>query len=120
MVAPSASWLIVFRVLQAVGGTALTPTSLAIVANLYPEPRERARAIGIWGISAGIGTGLGPVIGGAIVDWLDWRAVFAANALGALVALAIVVPRRAALAQRGGSPPRRAGPGASRSPSWPR
>ena len=104
VVAPSASWLIVFRVLQAVGGTALTPTSLAIVANLYPEPRERARAIGIWGVSAGIGTGLGPVIGGAIVDWLDWRAVFAANALGALVALAIVVrvvPRsRSAVARR--------------------
>jgi EmrB/QacA subfamily drug resistance transporter len=104
VVAPSAGWLIAFRVLQAIGGTALTPTSLAIVANLYPDPRERARAIGIWGVAAGIGTGLGPVIGGAIVDTLDWRAVFAANALGALVAMAIVirvVPRsRSAVARR--------------------
>ena len=51
--APSGGSLIAFRVLMAVGGTALTPTSLSIVANLYPEPRERARAIGLWGISSG-------------------------------------------------------------------
>jgi EmrB/QacA subfamily drug resistance transporter len=103
-VAPSAGWLIAFRVLQGLGGTALTPTSLAIVANLYPEPRERARAIGIWGVTAGVGTGLGPVIGGAIVDWFDWRAVFAVNAVGAVGALAIVlrfVPRsRSPVARR--------------------
>ncbi len=55
--APSGGWLIAFRVVQALGGTALTPTSLSIVANLFPEPLERARAIGIWGISSGLGTG---------------------------------------------------------------
>ena len=52
-VAPSVGWLIAFRVVQAVGGTALTPTSLAIVANLYPDPRARAHAIGIWGVASG-------------------------------------------------------------------
>ena len=90
--------------LQAVGGTALTPTSLSIVANLYPEPRERARAIGIWGISSGVGTGLGPIVGGALTEWLGWRSVFAANAVAGVVALAIVlrvVPRsRSAIARR--------------------
>ena len=64
--APSGGLLIAFRVLQALGGTALTPTSLSIVANLYPEPRERARAIGLWGVSSGLGTGLGPIVGGAL------------------------------------------------------
>jgi EmrB/QacA subfamily drug resistance transporter len=102
--APNAGSLIAFRVLQAVGGTALTPTSLSIVANLYPDPRERARAIGIWGISAGLGTGLGPVVGGGLTDWLGWRSVFAANAIAGVIALVIVmrvVPRsRSAVARR--------------------
>ncbi|HUZ83075.1 MAG TPA: MFS transporter [Gaiellales bacterium] len=102
--APTAGWLIGFRVVQAIGGTALTPTSLAIVANLYPEPRERARAIGIWGISSGVGTGLGPIVGGGMTDWLGWRSVFLANAavgLAAMAAVLVVVPRsRAAVARR--------------------
>ena len=61
---------------MAVGGTALTPTSLSIVANLYPQPRERARAIGLWGISSGLGTGLGPIVGGALTEAFGWRSVF--------------------------------------------
>jgi EmrB/QacA subfamily drug resistance transporter len=94
-VAPGIGWLLAFRVLQAVGGTALTPTSLAIVANLYPDARERARAIGIWGVSSGIGLGIGPIIGGGVADASGWRAVFAVNAaigLAALVAVLCVVP----------------------------
>jgi EmrB/QacA subfamily drug resistance transporter len=104
MVATSGASLIAFRVLMAIGGTALTPTSLSIVANLYPEPRERARAIGLWGISSGLGTGLGPIVGGTLTDWLGWRSVFGANAAVGLVALAIVlrvVPRsRSAIPRR--------------------
>ena len=103
-VAPSVGWLLASRVVQAAGGTALTPTSLAIVANLYPDARERARAIGIWGVSSGIGTGLGPIVGGGITDWLGWRAVFAANALVGLLALVAVVrvvpPSRSPVARR--------------------
>ncbi len=94
--APSVGWLIGFRVAQAVGGTALTPTSLAIVANLYPEPSARARAIGIWGVASGLGTGLGPILGGGMTDWGGWRSVFAANAVLGAAALAValaVVPR---------------------------
>ena len=102
--APSGGWLIAFRVVQALGGTALTPTSLSIVANLYPDPLERARAIGIWGISSGLGTGLGPIVGGSLTDWLGWRSVFAANAIVGAIALVIVlrlVPSsRSAVARR--------------------
>jgi EmrB/QacA subfamily drug resistance transporter len=89
--AASVSALLAFRIVQALGGTALTPTSLAIVANLYPEPRERARAIGIWGIASGVGTGLGPIIGGGVTDWLGWRWVFVINAAVGLTALVIVI-----------------------------
>ena len=103
-VAPNITWLLAFRLLQAIGGTALTPTSLAIVANLYPDARERARAIGIWGITSGIGLGLGPIIGGAVVDGLGWRAVFAVNAvigLAAMIAVLRVVPAsRSSVARR--------------------
>jgi EmrB/QacA subfamily drug resistance transporter len=102
--APGGGALIAFRVLQAIGGTALTPTSLSIVANLYPGARERARAIGLWGISAGVGTGLGPIVGGSLTEWLGWRSVFAANAAAGVFALAIVLrvvpPSRAAIARR--------------------
>ena len=102
--ATSGGLLIAFRVLMAIGGTALTPTSLSIVANLYPERRERARAIGLWGISSGLGMGLGPIVGGALTEWLGWRSVFAANAIVGIVALAIVlrvVPRsRSAIPRR--------------------
>jgi EmrB/QacA subfamily drug resistance transporter len=89
--APGAGWLIAFRVLQALGGTALTPTSLSIVVNLFPEPRERARAIGLWGIASGLGTGLGPIVGGSLTDWLGWRSVFAANAIVGTLALLVVL-----------------------------
>lgn len=102
--APSAGWLIGFRVLQAVGGTALTPTSLAIVANLYRDPLERARAIGIWGVASGVGLGAGPIVGGAVTDWMGWRAVFVVNAVAGLVALVIairVVPRSRSEVARG-------------------
>lgn len=102
-VAPSAGALIAARVLQAIGGTALTPVSLALVTNLYPEPRERARAIGIWGVASGLGIGLGPVVGGGLAEGLGWRAVFAANgAVGLAAGLLVlrVVPSIRATAQR--------------------
>jgi EmrB/QacA subfamily drug resistance transporter len=89
--APSGGWLITFRVVMAIGGTALTPTSLSIVANLYPQPRERARAIGLWGVSSGLGTGLGPIVGGSLTEAFGWRSVFAVNAIAGVIALAIVL-----------------------------
>jgi EmrB/QacA subfamily drug resistance transporter len=102
--APGAGWLIAFRVMQAVGGTALTPTSLSIVVNLFPQPLERARAIGLWGISSGLGTGLGPIVGGSLTEWLGWRSVFAANAivgaLALLVVLRLVPSSRSTVARR--------------------
>jgi EmrB/QacA subfamily drug resistance transporter len=78
-VAPSLGLLIVFRMLQAVGGSMLNPVAISIVTNVFTEPKERARAIGWWGGVAGVSIAGGPLIGGALVQAIDWRAVFWIN-----------------------------------------
>jgi MFS family permease len=66
--APSLQWLIVFRMVQAVGGSMLNPVAMSIIRNVFHDPRERAQAIGIWGATVGVSIALGPVIGGALVQ----------------------------------------------------
>jgi EmrB/QacA subfamily drug resistance transporter len=92
--APSVGWLIVFRMVQAVGGSMLNPVAMSIIRNTFEDPRERAQAIGIWGGVVGISLALGPVIGGALVE-LSWRAIFLVNipvGLAAIVLTARHVP----------------------------
>jgi EmrB/QacA subfamily drug resistance transporter len=89
--APSIEWLIAARVLQAVGGTMLNPVAMAIVATTFPDPAERARAIGVFGSMSGLSLALGPILGGALVDGLGWRSVFWVNV--PIVAAAIVCTR---------------------------
>jgi EmrB/QacA subfamily drug resistance transporter len=94
-VAPSLDWLIVFRMAQAVGGCMLTPVAMAILANAFPGPRERARAIGVWGGVVGISMAAGPILGGVLVQTAGWRSVFWLNVpigLAALLLTALFVP----------------------------
>ncbi|MFD4411865.1 DHA2 family efflux MFS transporter permease subunit [Streptomyces sp. NPDC058476] len=102
--APSTGWLVLFRMVQAVGGSMLTPVAMAILANTFPDPRERARAIGVWGGVVGVSMAAGPVLGGALVQSVGWRSVFCLNVpigLAALVLTALFVPEsRAARARR--------------------
>jgi EmrB/QacA subfamily drug resistance transporter len=81
-------WLIGARALQAVGGTMLNPVAMAIVATTFPDRAERAKAIGVFGAMSGLSLALGPILGGALVDGLGWRAVFWINL--PIVAAAIV------------------------------
>ena len=85
-VAPSLPLLIAFRVLQALGAAVLVPASLALVVEAFPVAR-RAHAVGLWGASAALAAGLGPPIGGALVEWGDWRWAFLVNLPFGLAAL---------------------------------
>jgi EmrB/QacA subfamily drug resistance transporter len=102
--APGIGWLIAARGLQAVGGTMLNPVALAIIANTFTDPRERARAIGVFGSVSGLALALGPILGGALVDGLGWRFIFWVNVpivAAAIVGSALFVPEsRAARARR--------------------
>jgi len=103
-VAPGLGWLIAFRMVQAVGGSMLNPVALSIITNVFIEPRERARAIGIWAGVVGISLGLGPVLGGLLVETIGWRSIFWVNVpigVSAFVLAAIFVPEsRAERARR--------------------
>ena len=82
---PSFEILIVGRMLQGVGAAALIPTSLAIIADTFPEPAEKTKAIGIWSAVSGIALVLGPLFGGVLIDNLGWQSVFLLNLpLGAI------------------------------------
>jgi EmrB/QacA subfamily drug resistance transporter len=78
-VAPSLSWLIAFRMVQAVGGSMLNPVAMSIITNTFTDPRERARAIGVWGGVVGFSMAAGPLLGGLLVDSLSWRSIFWLN-----------------------------------------
>jgi EmrB/QacA subfamily drug resistance transporter len=87
--APSLGWLIAFRMLQAVGGSMLNPVAMSIIRNVFTDPRERAQAIGMWGATVGVSLALGPVVGGALVDSIGWRAIFWINVPVGLAALGL-------------------------------
>ncbi|WP_406264659.1 MFS transporter [Actinacidiphila glaucinigra] len=94
-IAPSLEWLVVFRMLQAIGGSMLNPVAMSIITNVFTDPRERARAIGAWGGVVGISMAAGPILGGALVETVGWRSVFWINlpiGLLALVLTALYVP----------------------------
>jgi EmrB/QacA subfamily drug resistance transporter len=93
--APNLELLIIFRMVQAVGGSMLNPVAMSIIRNVFEDPRERAQAIGMWGGVVGISFALGPVVGGALVDSVGWRAIFLVNlpvGLLAIMLTALFVP----------------------------
>jgi EmrB/QacA subfamily drug resistance transporter len=71
--------LIGLRMLQAVGGCMLTPVSLSIVRQVFTDPAERARALGVWSAMFGLGVAAGPILGGMLVSGAGWRSVFWVN-----------------------------------------
>ncbi|WP_405952986.1 MFS transporter [Streptomyces prunicolor] len=101
--APSLGWLIAFRVTQGLGASMLNPVALSIITHAFPDPRERARAIGLWGTTVGLSLAAGPVVGGLLVASAGWRSIFWINipiGVAALVLTAMFVPESRAAAPR--------------------
>ncbi|MFI7293299.1 MFS transporter [Streptomyces sp. NPDC050121] len=85
--APSLELLIAARTVQAVGGSMLNPVAMSIITNTFTDPRERARAIGVWGAVVGISMAAGPLLGGLLVESVGWRSIFWLNLPVGLLAL---------------------------------
>jgi EmrB/QacA subfamily drug resistance transporter len=90
--AGSISQLILWRALQGAGGALLVPGSLAIISASFDEAR-RGRAIGTWSGFTAITAGIGPVMGGWLVEHVSWRAIFFINLPLALAVLGIALLR---------------------------
>lgn len=78
-VAPNIEMLIAARFLQALGGSMMNPVAMSIITQVFTGRVERARAIGVWGGVVGISMAAGPIVGGALIQYVDWRAVFWIN-----------------------------------------
>ncbi|WP_086746267.1 MFS transporter [Streptomyces scabiei] len=71
--------MIFARALLGVAGATLMPATLALIRNLFHDPRERSLAVGIWGATASAGTAVGPVVGGFLLEHFWWGSVFLIN-----------------------------------------
>jgi EmrB/QacA subfamily drug resistance transporter len=77
--ASSSGQLMATRGLMGVGGALIMPATLSIITNVFTVPAERAKAIAIWAAVAGLGVGLGPVIGGWLLEHFYWGSIFLVN-----------------------------------------
>ncbi|MFE9254941.1 MFS transporter [Streptomyces sp. NPDC006879] len=77
--ATSPEMMILARALLGVAGATLMPSTLALIRNIFHDPRERSLAIGIWGATASAGAAVGPVVGGFLLEHFWWGSVFLIN-----------------------------------------
>lgn len=101
--APNIETLIAARFVQAVGGSMMNPVAMSVITQVFTGRVERARAIGVWGGVVGISMALGPIVGGALIEFSSWRSVFWINlpicAL-AILLTAIFVPESKSVTMR--------------------
>lgn len=86
--APNPDVLIAGRVVMGIGAAASEPGTLSMIRHLYPEPAQRAHALGAWAAVSALALALGPVIGGALTSIGSWPAIFWFN----LAAVIVLVP----------------------------
>ncbi|MGW5353054.1 MFS transporter [Streptomyces sp. NPDC004031] len=90
--AGSSAALVGGRFAQGLGEALAGPAALGLIPVLFPDPKERTRALGVWGGTAAVGSAVGSVVGGSLTDLVSWRWVFFVNLPVALFAL-VMVPR---------------------------
>lgn len=88
--APSAAWLIGFRAVQGSGAAMLMACSPAVITDVFPE-KERGRALGAIGAVVAIGLTTGPALGGILIHYISWRAIFYLNVPIGIAAAALVL-----------------------------
>jgi len=89
---PSTNVLILARAIQGVGGAIVTPLTLTILSAAVP-PERRAVALGAWGGIAGLAIAIGPLVGGAIAEGLDWHWIFWLNVPIGLIVIPLAYAR---------------------------
>ena len=77
-IAPNLELLLLFRALQAIGGALMTPNSIALLRLTLSE-EKLSKTLGLFGLTAGLGAALGPLVGGALIGIFDWHAIFLVN-----------------------------------------
>ncbi|WUI00717.1 MFS transporter [Spirillospora sp. NBC_00431] len=100
LLAGSAEAVIALRAVLGVGGAMIMPTTLSMIRTIFTDPAERATALGIWAAVSGIGTAVGPVVGGLLLEYFSWHAAFLVNVplmVAALVAGALILPESRSL-----------------------
>jgi EmrB/QacA subfamily drug resistance transporter len=86
----TAGELIFARCVMGLGAAMVFPATLSLISNVFTERAERARAIGLWGATAGMAIALGPIAGGWLLERFSWASIFFAMAPVALLAVALV------------------------------
>ncbi len=89
--APNLAMLNVGRGLQGVGAATVNVASLALVSAAFPDPKRKARAIGIWTGIASIGLAIGPTVGGVLTESIGWRSIFFINVVVGAVGIVLVL-----------------------------
>src|SRR5580700_2456394 len=91
----SPAQLIAARAVMGLGAAMTFPATLSLISNVFTGRAERARAIGLWGASAGVAIALGPIVGGWLLEGFRWPSIFFAMApvaAAAAILVALIVP----------------------------